>query len=207
MKRRYLRLVRRAYRYLRHPHIRKRPWLMALTKPLFDRDLWTPCRYTVAGGFSIGLFCAMLPIPFQMLLAALACMRARVNIPIAMASCWVTNPFTQIPIWLLQERFGEWIRSGSDYPLLHVFDVNIEKVFGVTVNLNASSFIIGFLASGVILSLLAYPVVYGISAFLPNRGRKVTRAKLKPRNPAPSTSHPRKEHQDAAPHPPRENNK
>jgi hypothetical protein len=27
---------------------------------------------------------------------------------------------------------------------------------------------------GVILSILAYPIVYGVSAFLPNRGRRLT---------------------------------
>lgn len=171
MKQRYLRMVRRAYRYLRHPHIRKRPWLLALTKPLFERDLWHPCRYTVAGAMSIGLFCAMLPIPFQMLLAALASVRARVNVPIAMATCWITNPFTQAPIWLAQERLGDWIRSKSDQQILHILDVE-KTVFGVT--LNMASFIVGFLTMAIVLSILAYPIVYGVSAFLPNRGRRVT---------------------------------
>ncbi|MGB1260974.1 MAG: DUF2062 domain-containing protein, partial [Akkermansiaceae bacterium] len=163
--------VRRAFRYLRHPQIRKRPWLTALTRPLFSRDLWQPCRFTIAGGLSIGLFCAMLPIPFQMLLAALASMRARVNIPIAMAACWVSNPFTQIWIWLSQERLGDWIRSKSDSHMLHMFD--FERRVLDLVTLNIASFIVGFLAMGVILSLLAYPIVYGISAFLPNRGKNV----------------------------------
>ena len=171
MKRRYLRMVRKAYRYLRHPHIRKRPWLVALTRPLFERNLWHPCRNSVAGGISIGLFCAMLPIPFQMLIAALASVRAKANIPIAMAICWVTNPLTQGPIWLSQERLGDWIRSKSDNPVLHIMDVE-KTVFGVT--LNMASFTVGFLAMAIILSILAYPVVYGISAFLPNRGKRTT---------------------------------
>ena len=173
MKRKYLRMVRRAYRYLRHPHIRKRPWLVALTKPLFERDLWHPCRDSVAGALSIGIFCAMLPIPFQMLLAGLASVRAKANIPIAMAVCWISNPFTQVAIWLLQEKFGDWIRSKSDHFTLHIMDVE-KTVFGVT--LNMASFTVGFLAMGIILSIIAYPVVYGVSAFLPNRGRKVTAA-------------------------------
>ena len=174
MKRRYLRMVRRAYRYLRHPHIRKRPWLVALTKPFFQRELWHPCRNSVAGALSIGLFCAMLPIPFQMLLAGLASVRAKANIPIAMAACWVTNPFTQVAIWLAQERLGDWLRSKSDAPVLHMFDIE-RTVLGL-VTLNVASFTVGFLAMAVILSILAYPFVYGVSAFLPNRGRKVTSA-------------------------------
>lgn len=170
MKRKYLRMVRKAYRYLRHPRIRKRPWLMALTKPIFDRDLWTPCRYTVAGAVSIGLFCAMLPIPFQMVLAALASMRARVNIPISMAACWVSNPFTQVAIWLSQEKLGDWIREKTDLSVPHFMDVE-RTVFNTTLNLG--SFTVGFLVMGVILSILAYPIVYGISMFLPNRGKRI----------------------------------
>lgn len=190
MKQRYLRMVRRAYRYLRHPHIRKRPWLAALTKPLFERDLWQPCRYTVAGGLSVGLFCAMLPVPFQMLLAALAAMRAKVNIPVAMAACWVSNPLTQAPIWLAQERLGDWIRSLSENPVLHLFDVE-KTVFNVT--LNMGSFIIGFLVMGIALSILAYPIVYAVSFFLPNRGKRVTPVMRRQRMSAHSPSHPHRE--------------
>lgn len=165
MKRKYLRLVRKAYRYLRHPRIRERPWLVALTKPIFDRDLWNPCRHTVAGALSIGLFCAMLPIPFQMLFAALASMRARVNIPISMATCWVSNPFTQVAIWLSQEKLGDWVRSQTQLNVPNFLDVE-RTVLNATLNLG--SFTVGFLVMGVILSILAYPIVYGIYAFLPS---------------------------------------
>ena len=190
MKRRYLRMVRRAYRYLRHPHIRKRPWLVALTKPLFERDLWHPCRYTVAGAFSIGLFCAMLPIPFQMILAALASMRARVNIPISMAACWVSNPFTQVAIWLAQEKLGDWIREKTQIAIPHFMDVE-KTVFDTTLNLG--SFTVGFLAMGVILSILAYPIVYGIAAFLPNRGKRITPEMRRAQMSSHLSNHPHKE--------------
>lgn len=171
MKRRYIRLVRKMYRYLRHPGIRKRPWLNALTKPIFDKDLWTPCRYTVASGLSIGLFCGMLPIPFQTILAALASMRARVNIPVSMAACWVSNPLTQVPIWLAQERLGDWVREKTSLSVPKFLNVEV-TVFETTLNL--SSFTVGFLVMGTILSILAYPLVYGISMFLPNQGKRST---------------------------------
>lgn len=183
MKRKYLRMVRKAYRYLRHPRIRNRPWLVALTKPIFDRDLWTPCSYTVAGGISIGLFCAMLPLPFQMLLAALACMRARVNIPMAMAACWVSNPFTHPPLIALQLNFGSWIREQIHIPL--PFDKPMQISFlGLNITGSPADFVTGFLAMGVILSILAYPIVYGISMFLPNYGKKTISSQKKEQNSA-----------------------
>lgn len=172
MKRKYLRLVRRAYRYLRHPHIRNRPWLLALTQPLYNRELWHPCRYTVAGGLSIGIFCAMLPIPFQMLLAAIGSMRAKVNIPIAMGSCWVSNPLTHPPLIVLQITFGHWIRKIVDIPL--PFDKAMKiRFLNLDITGNPADFFVGCLSMAVILSLLVYPLVYGISAFLPNRGKRL----------------------------------
>ena len=174
MKRRYIRLVRRMYRYLRHPRIRKRPWLNALIKPIFDRDLWTPCRYSVASGLSIGLFCGMLPIPFQMVLAALASMRARVNIPVAMAACWISNPLTQVPIILFQERFGDWVREKTSLSMPKFLNAEV-TFFDNTLNL--SSYIVGFLLVGTILSILAYPLVYGLWMFIPKQGKTSTSAK------------------------------
>lgn len=198
MKRRYLRLVRRTYRYLRHPRIKKRPWLAALTKPLFNRDLWNPCRYTVAGGLSVGLFCAMLPIPFQMLLAALAGMRAKVNIPIAMATCWISNPFTHPPLLALQLNFGNWIREKIHIPL--PFDQSMQITFlGLNITGSPADFVTGFLAMGVILSILAYPIVYGVSMFLPNRGKRITSEMRREKNSAHSSTPHQKEPQASDP--------
>ncbi|MBK1829228.1 DUF2062 domain-containing protein [Verrucomicrobiaceae bacterium R5-34] len=191
MKQKYLRLVRKAYRYLRHPRIRSRPWLVALTKPLFDRALWRPCRRTVAGGLSIGLFCAMLPIPFQMLVAALACMRSRVNIPVSMAACWISNPFTYPPLILLQIKFGSWLHDHMNIPLPFSKETRIPFP-GLDIVGSPANFTVGFIAMGIILSLLAYPLVYGISLFLPNQGRAVISLKKKAGNASHSPSPHRK---------------
>ncbi|MGE9267548.1 MAG: DUF2062 domain-containing protein [Verrucomicrobiales bacterium] len=164
LKRSYLRLVRKAYRYLRHPRLRRVRWLQALLKPVFDRELWHPCRETVAGGVSIGLFCSQLPIPFQMLVASLTCVKARVNIPYACLACWVTNPLTYPIIILYQMKTGAFLRDLFDLPLHPLFSRipigqgNLEKL---------ADFVLGFLSFGALLSLLAYPVVYLISAAIP----------------------------------------
>lgn len=200
MKRNYIRMVRKAYRYLRHPRIRSRPWLVSLTKPIFDRDLWNPCRYTVAGALSIGLFCAMLPIPFQMLLAALASVRARVNIPVSMAACWISNPFTYPPLILFQIKFGSWIHDHANVPL--PFDKETRIPFpGLDIVGSPADFTVGFLATGIILSLLAYPIVYGVCFFLPNKGRRVISVRRREQNSPHSPSHHRTEHQASEPLP------
>lgn len=183
MKRKYLRMVRRAYRYLRHPRIRKIKWLAPFSKAIFNKRYWKPCRATVANGLSIGLFCAMLPIPLQMLLAALGCLRARGNVPIALAACWISNPITQIPIIKLQEKYGAWLHESVGIPNIHFLSKPVSKDFPAfeafgknlieasTISLNIGDFILGFLAAGITLSILAYPLIWGISMFLPNRGK------------------------------------
>ena len=83
MKRRYLWLVRRAYRALRHPRLRHRGWWQALTHALFERHLWMPCRDTVATGLTIGMFFALIPVPMQMIFAGFTAMGILVGTALA----------------------------------------------------------------------------------------------------------------------------
>lgn len=170
-KKRYLRLVRRAYRFLRSPKMRRRPWLRKILRPIFDRELWHPCRDTVATGLAIGLFVSMLPIIGQMILAAIGAVRFRANVPIAIAACWITNPLTQLPIWIFQESFGDFLRKELHipiHPLLEKIQIPLPELAGMGAsNLNIGSFILGFLTSAFLLFLLAYPIVYLLSAMLP----------------------------------------
>ena len=94
MKKRYLRLVRKAFRSLRHPRLRHKPWWQAISRPLFHRSLWMPCRDTVATGLAIGLFFSMVPLIPQSIFAAILAMRVKANVPMAMAACFISNPFT-----------------------------------------------------------------------------------------------------------------
>lgn len=108
----------------RHPKIKK--WLKQhLIKPerlrgepihrllgdrLFDREIWHISRRSISGGLSLGLFIAFTPtIPAQMLLSAICAIWLRVNLPIAIAACWVTNPFTVIWIYFMEYRLGRAI--------------------------------------------------------------------------------------------------
>jgi uncharacterized protein (DUF2062 family) len=163
LKRRYLRMVRKMYRALRHPSLRRRLWWQKITVPLFDKQLWKPCRDSVANGFAIGLFFAVLPIPLQSIFAAVVAMRVRANVPFAMAACWVSNPATNIPIWIGQLFLGNWIQSNFHLPMPegHIKLPGFGTVpFG--------NFLLGSVASGVLLALIAYPIVHLFSAILPH---------------------------------------
>lgn len=179
MKERYLRLVRQVYRRLRHRRIRRHPWLGGLSKRLFERRLWRPCRHTVAGGLAIGLFFAMMPMPFQSVAATLFAIRARVNIPFAVAACWLTNPFSEPFVRVYQERFGGWLREKLAIPVPEVVR-GVEWTFaGYTFNL--ADFLIGVFACGIALSLLAYPLTRLVSLFIPHRHLPADQSQHAPR--------------------------
>jgi uncharacterized protein len=167
MKVHYLRIVRRAFRALRHPKLRNRPWWQKISKPLFDRRLWVPCRDTVASGLAIGLFFSMIPLIPQSIFAAIIAMRVRVNVPFAMAACFISNPFTNLPFWAAQIQLGQWLIDTFSLPIPHYFDkatIELPKFGPVSV----SNFTVGFVGLGVLMALVAYPLVHLFSAILPH---------------------------------------
>ena len=171
LKLRYLRFVRKIYRLLRSPSLKKRVWLQKSITPMFQREFWHPCRDSVAAGAGIGLFFSQLPIPGQMLFAGISSVFFRANIPVTLAACWVSNPITQIPIWLFQEKFGDFLRETIHipvHPILERVQIPLSIIPGMeSETLNGGSFILGFLSLGFLLFLLAFPVVYLLSALMP----------------------------------------
>jgi uncharacterized protein (DUF2062 family) len=167
MKRRYLRLVRRAFRSLRHRKLRHRPWWRTLTRPLMERSLWIPCRDSVAVGLAFGLFFSVMLMPFQTVPAALLSMRFRGNVPIAMAACWISNPFTAPPLLWAQFKLGYLLREVLGVPMPHFLTDHTFNIQHVG-QFNAANFILGMFALGVILALSAFPIVHLFSAIMPH---------------------------------------
>lgn len=132
-----------------------------------NRALWIPCRDTVASGLAIGLFFSMMLMPFQMIPAGILAMRVRANVPFAMAACWVTNPVTAGPVLFGQFFLGQWLRDVLSVPMPHFLTNVAFHVPGVG-TLNAASYILGMIVSGVVVALSAYPIVHLFSAIMPH---------------------------------------
>ena len=60
--------------------------------------LWEFSRNGVVKATLFGVFWAMIPMPFQMIPAAIFAIFFRANILIAVACVWISNPFTMLPI-------------------------------------------------------------------------------------------------------------
>ncbi len=89
--------------------IRAKPALRPLGVLLDRTDIWHLHRRSVAGATFIGLFCAFLPVPIQMLIAAALAVLFRCNLPIAVVLVWVSNPLTYPPMFYFAYRLGAWL--------------------------------------------------------------------------------------------------
>ena len=105
--------------WLKKWHINHENWRETLTNThiyrifgdkIFNQLLWRNDKRAIAGGLSLGVFIALTPtIPFQMLLATGGAVMFRVNLPIALAACWITNPLTVLPIYMSAWKFGKYM--------------------------------------------------------------------------------------------------
>ena len=78
-------------------------------KLLFAPNLWHLNKRSFSGAFAVGLFCAFLPMPFQMVVSAAGALLFRVNLAVSVALVWVTNPITIPPIFYFAYLVGTWI--------------------------------------------------------------------------------------------------
>lgn len=102
-------------RYLPSPTVlRKHKSLAPLGNWLHNPEIWHLHRRSVSGAVFVGLFCAFLPIPFQMVVAGALAIVSRVNLPISVALVWISNPLTIGPIFYFCYRLGAWLLNMSE---------------------------------------------------------------------------------------------
>jgi len=97
-------------RYLPDPKaIKQQRYLRMFGDLLHDPNLWLLNRRSASGAFGIGLFFAFWPVPFQMIFSAAAAIPLRVNLPLSIATVWVTNPITMPPIFYIAYLVGSTV--------------------------------------------------------------------------------------------------
>ncbi|GGX81482.1 hypothetical protein GCM10007160_06000 [Litchfieldella qijiaojingensis] len=99
-------------RYLPHPDTLKRQRSLRVVGHLIGNpSLWVLSRRSVANAFMVGLFSALLPIPFQMVVAAFGAWLLRCNLPLSVGLVWITNPLTMPVIFYGNYLLGAWLLS------------------------------------------------------------------------------------------------
>ncbi len=125
---------------------------------LFDKDIWHISRRSISGGLAVGLFIAFTPtIPAQMLLSAVCAIWLRVNLPIAIAVCWVTNPFTVVWIYFMEYRLGRAVLGN----LPGVFAISdLENIGAIRRLFSHATYVwTGGLIVGAVAALIGYIVM------------------------------------------------
>ncbi|QJQ96394.1 MULTISPECIES: DUF2062 domain-containing protein [Halomonadaceae] len=105
-------LRRLLQRHMPHPDTLKRNRSLRFMGHLISNpSLWVLSRRSVANAFMVGLFSALLPIPFQMVVAAFGAWLLRCNLPLSVGLVWITNPLTMPLIFYGNYRLGSWLMS------------------------------------------------------------------------------------------------
>jgi len=152
--------------------LREQKALSILGEHIYSPNLWHINRHSIAGAFAVGLFCAWVPVPMQMLLAAVAALIFTVNLPVAVALVWITNPFTMPPMFYSAYWLGTKILN---HELRYIdFDLSL-KWLATVLGQIWQPFLLGCLVIGGISSLIGYFAVKWIWRY--NTVRKLQRKK------------------------------
>lgn len=136
--------------------IKNHKYLKCFGSLLHNSNLWHFNRKSVSGAFAVGLFCAFIPVPFQMVIAAAGAILFRVNMPVSIGLVWITNPITMPPMFYFAYKVGAWV---MDIPTRTVtfelsFDWLMQELGAIW-----QPFLLGCVISGVLLSVCGYLLI------------------------------------------------
>ncbi len=90
-----------------HPTtLRDRWYLKLFGSRLADPRLWSLQRRSVTTAFGLGLAICFVPLPIHLPLAALLAIVMRVNVPTIVATVFLVNPLTVVPVFYTAYRVG-----------------------------------------------------------------------------------------------------
>ncbi len=104
-----------------------------LNKYHIPREYFSVNRKSVTKAILIGLFVALIPMPMQMVAVLFFIPFVKFNVPIGVATVWISNPFTMPPLYYLEYITGNFLlmREGiSDMQMtMEWFQENLDDIF------------------------------------------------------------------------------
>lgn len=160
----FRRSVFKTYRFFKHPRkLKTRPFMRWFARHFLDKRVWKPTQHTFAGGMSIGMFITLQLLPIQMPAATILAAVFRVNIPIAIIMCWVSNPVTMAVLVPLEYKVGKWalalITKVPSTPFPARFPDDMAEMW-IALREHAPVMLFGGVLMGAVLAPLSYVVSY-----------------------------------------------
>ncbi|MBH44323.1 MAG: hypothetical protein CMD88_02560 [Gammaproteobacteria bacterium] len=131
--------------------------LKYIGQPLLHKELWEFNRKSFCSATAIGLFWGWMPMPFQMIPAALCSIWFRANFALSLLGVWVSNPITMPPMMYFAYVFGNIILGTS--PEYKEFTLSTEWISDSFSNI-WEPLIVGCLIIGIFTSVLGYIVMH-----------------------------------------------
>lgn len=136
--------------------IREIKSLRVLGEWIYETNLWHLNRYSAAMACFVGLFTAFMPIPGQMVVAAMLALLLRCNLPISISMVWVTNPLTMPALFFLAYKVGALIINVPVTPI--EFELSFHWLTNQLANI-WQPFLLGCLICGLFSGSLGYFIV------------------------------------------------
>lgn len=132
---------------------------------LFKQCLWKPSPRCIAGGLAIGIFIALTPtFGAQMVISGISAYLLQVNIPIALAACWITNPLTMPFIYTLEYKLGLIISGRPTEDQLAHYSGHLKTFVKY-----AKPLWIGSLVCAAFFALMSYIIVFAVWDLIENK--------------------------------------
>lgn len=123
---------------------------------LHEPNLWHLNRHSVTKAFAIGLFWGCIPMPLQMVMAAICAIKLTANLPLSVAIVWFSNPITMPPIFYFEYLVGAWLMDMP--PMAFEYELSAEWLTDKLYEVGAPLYL-GSVVCGVVLSTLGYFII------------------------------------------------
>ena len=140
-----------------HEKIKEQKFLKFLGKWMHKQEIWSLRRSRIVLGVFIGIFCACLPMPFQMVLAAALAIIFHANLPISVALVWISNPITMPPLFYFEYEVGKFLLNDKS-DITFDYDSMTDNFDAIATNLYFGSVVVGLISA--ILCALAMHFIW-----------------------------------------------
>ena len=96
--------------------IRNHRYLRPFGTRIADPALWSLQRRGVTAAFGAGLAICFVPLPVHLVLAAVVAITARLNVPVLVATVFIVNPLTFVPVYYFAYRVGALLLGHPPQP-------------------------------------------------------------------------------------------